>query len=180
MALIALVNLLMVIFDRSYIPFQDLYLRFLPEFTTCYGETFKGLEPHSVTTYYLETVDRLEERVSQAGLTSSEAQAILADLQAQSVDIVDEAPFNVANKSGTLELIKLKIRDRTGKESSTEAFNEFWSRSYLTRAGYAPELRFFNDDIQPLVKTNYYRGIGLDGGPIKWICARGRGISAIS
>jgi hypothetical protein len=166
MALMALANLVLVIFDLSYVPFRDLYLRFLPEATTWYGETFKGMAPHSVTTYYLETVDQLEEQVFQTGLTAPDAQTILAGLRQQSTDIIDEDPFQVASKSGTLELIKLKMRDRIGTESSTAAFDEFWSRPYLTQAGYAQELRFFNDEIRPLIATNYYRGIGLDGGPI--------------
>jgi hypothetical protein len=168
MALIALANLVLVIFDLSYVPFRDLYLRFLPEFTTWYGETFKGIVPHWVTTHYLETVDQLEEQVAQSGLTSPDAQAMLEELRQQSTDMIDENPFQIANKSGTLELIKLKMRDRMGTESSTEAFDEFWSRSYLTQAGYSQELRFFNDEIRPLIETNYYRGIGLDGGPINY------------
>jgi hypothetical protein len=166
MALLALANLVLVIFDVSYIPFRDLYLRYLPEFTTWYGETFKGIEPNAFTTYYLETVDQLEEQVAQAGLTSADAQALLEELRQQSTDMIDEDPFQVANKSGTLELIKLKMRDRVGTESSTAAFDVFWSRPYLSQAGYAQELRFFNDDIRPLIETNYYRGIGVDGGPV--------------
>ena len=166
MALIALANLVLVIFDLSYVPFRDLYLRFLPEFTAWYGETFKGIEPHWVTTNYLETVGQLEDQVAQTGLTSPDAQAILQELRQQSTDMIDENPFQIANKSGTLELIKLKMQERVGIESSTAAFNEFWSRPYLTQAGYAQEIGFFNDEIRPLIETNYYRGIGLDGGPI--------------
>jgi len=166
MALIALANLLLVIFDVSYIPFRDLYLRFSPGFTTWYGETFKGIEPNAFTTHYLDTLEQLEEQVAQTGLTSADAQALLEALRQQSTDMIDENPFQVANKSGTLELIKLKIRNRVGTESSTEAFDIFWSRPYLSRQSYAQELQFFNDDIRPLIETNYYRGIGIDGGPI--------------
>jgi len=166
MALIALANFVLVIFDLSYIPFRDLYLRFLPEFTTWYGETFKGIEPNAFTANYLETVDQLEEQVFQTGLTSADALALLAELRQQSTDMIDEDPFQVANKSGTLELIKLKMRNRVGTESSTEAFDRFWSRSYLSQEGYTQELRFFIDNIRPHIETNYYRGIGIDGGSI--------------
>ncbi|MEO1068661.1 MAG: hypothetical protein AAFW95_06000 [Cyanobacteria bacterium J06638_6] len=168
MALIALANLVMVIFDVSYIPFRDLYLRFLPDFTTWYGETFKGIEPNTFTTNYLASVDQLEVQVAQTGLNSADAQALLEELRQQSADMIDEDPFQVANKSGTLELIKLKMRNRVGTESSTEAFDIFWSRSYLSQEGYAHELRFFSDEIRPYIETNYYRGIGIDGGPTNW------------
>jgi hypothetical protein len=131
MALIALVNLLLVTFDLSYIPFRDLYLRLFPQYTTWYGETFKGIQPHRSTTFYLNTVNNLEEQVAQTGLTSPNAQALLEDLRQQSTDMIDEDPFQVANKSGTLELIKNLMRDRIVTESSTEAFSTFWSRAYL-------------------------------------------------
>lgn len=166
MALIALTNLTLVIFDLGYVPFRDFYLRTLPGFTVWYGETFKGIEPHRFTTQYLETVGQLEDQVAQAGLTSPEAQDLLLDLQQQSIAMVDENPFQIANKSGTLELIKNKMRDRVGIESSKEAFTEFWSRDHLNQAGYAGEIRFFKDEIQPLIATNYFRGIAIDGRPI--------------
>jgi len=52
MAILALVNLLLVIGDLTYIRFRDQYLRILPEVTEWYGETYKGIEPHPETTAY--------------------------------------------------------------------------------------------------------------------------------
>jgi hypothetical protein len=165
MAIIALVNLLVVLFDSSYIRFRDLYLRFLPEFTTWYGEVFKGIEPDRTTTAYLQTVDRLEEQVAQTGLQSIQAETLLSELQTQSTVLIDENPFQIAEKSGTLERIKNMIRDRVGVESSKQAFNEFWSADYLSEAGWTQEINYFNTEIKPLIETNYFRGIGEDGGP---------------
>lgn len=166
MALIALTNLLLVILDLSYIPFRDFYLKLLPDLTAWYGETFKGIEPHRFTTRYLDTVDQLETQVALGGLASPEAQTLLSDLQQQSSTMVDENPFQIANKSGTLELIKNKMRTRVGFESAKDAFTEFWSKSYLSQTGYAQEISFFNNEIRPLIETNYFRGIAIDGGPI--------------
>ncbi|MEM6518582.1 MAG: hypothetical protein AAF722_04510 [Cyanobacteria bacterium P01_C01_bin.70] len=164
-ALIALINLILVLFDISYIRFRDIYLRFLPEFTTWYGELFKGIEPERTTVNYLNTIDNLEEQVAQTGLQSVQAQSLLADLQTQSAAIVDENPFEIANKSGTLERIKNAIRDRVGVESSKAAFNEFWSEGYLTDQEWTEEIAFFNEEIVPLFETNYFRGIGENGQP---------------
>ncbi|MEM6839435.1 MAG: hypothetical protein AAF609_21650 [Cyanobacteria bacterium P01_C01_bin.120] len=164
-ALIALINLILVLFDISYIRFRDIYLRFLPEFTTWYGELFKGIEPERTTVKYLNTIDSLEEQVAQTGLQSRQAESLLADLQTQSAAIVDENPFEIANKSGTLERIKNAVRDRVGVESSKAAFNEFWSEDYLTDQGWTQEITFFNEEIVPLFETNYFRGIGEDGQP---------------
>ncbi len=154
-----------MLFDTSYIRFRDLYLQFFPEFTTWYGEVFKGIEPDRTTTSYLETIDLLEEQVAQTGLQSIQAESLLSQVREQSEIIVDENPFEVANKSGTLERIKNAMRDRIGVDSSKEAFNTFWSEEYLTREGWSQEIGFFNNEIQPMIETNYFRGIGEDGGP---------------
>ena len=162
-ALIALCNLILVLFDVSYIRFRDLYLSFFPGFTTWYGETLKGIEPERSTVEYLETVDELEEalmRTGDQGLTeSAEIQDLLSDLRAQSELMIDEDPFQVANKSGTLERIKNLMRDRLDVESSKAAFREFWSEDYLISNSWTQELAYFNGEIAPLMSTNYFRGI---------------------
>ena len=164
-AIVALINLTLVLFDTSYIRFRDVYLQFFPEFTIWYGEVFKGIEPERATVKYLETVDKLEEQVAQTGLQSIQADTLLSDLRQQSISMVDENPFEIANKSGTLERIKNAIRDRIGVDSSKQAFTTFWSEEYLTQAGWTQEIGFFNEDIEPLLESNYFRRIGEDGGP---------------
>ena len=164
-AIIALVNLILVLFDTSYIRFRDQYLRFFPQFTAWYGEIFKGIQPERVTVKYLTTVENLEEQVAQSGLQSIQAETLLTALQDQSEAIIDENPFEVANKSGTLERIKNEMRDRLGVESAKQAFRTFWSVDYLTQEGWSQEIAYFNNEIRPLMETNYFRGIGEDGGP---------------
>ncbi|MEB3313526.1 MAG: hypothetical protein VKL98_05215 [Cyanobacteriota bacterium] len=164
MALLALVNLGLVSFDLSYIPWRDLYLKLLPELTTWYGEQFKGIEPHRLTRHYLDTVDQLQDQVAQTGLTSAAAQAILIDLQQQSAAMIAENPFQLANKSGNLERIKINLRDRLGLESATDAFTQFWSYDHLSTAGFGQEMAFFNTRVRPLIETNFFRRIAVHGG----------------
>ncbi|MGD1906986.1 MAG: hypothetical protein ACFB0C_13460 [Leptolyngbyaceae cyanobacterium] len=166
LAVIGLINLVLVLFDASYIRFRDLYLRFIPEVTVWYGETLKGIEPERATVTYLDTVDKLEEQVAQTGLASIQAETLLADLQEQSQALIDENPFQIADKSGTLERIKNEMRDRVGVDSSKRAFATFWSVGHLTGEGWSQEIAFFNDEIVPLMETNYFRRIGEDGGPL--------------
>lgn len=171
MVAIATTNLLLVFFDLSYIRFRDVYFKTLPGPTTWYGETFKGIEEHRVTAAYLREVDTLQATLENEGLDSPTANRQLANLRRSSVDLIDENPFAVANKSGTLERIKKEMRDRTGQEnSSKEAFRTFWSQAYLER-GWSKELEFLDDQIQPWIETNYWRGIGFNGLPIDrfWI-----------
>lgn len=166
MALFALTNLTLVVFDLSYVRFRDVYLRLSPELTDWYGSTFKGMQPERTTTAYLKTVALLETQVAQTGLQSSEAQALLMELQNQSVTIIDENPFQTAGKSGTLERIKSAMRSHLETDSAKEAFREFWSPSRLGQAGWSQEIAFFNQEVKPLIETNFYRGIAFDGGPI--------------
>ncbi|MBU6230372.1 MAG: hypothetical protein KGQ93_11840 [Cyanobacteria bacterium REEB459] len=163
MAILALLNLVLVGFDLSYIPWRDLYLKMSPRLTTWYGETFKGIEPHRSTSHYLETVDRLQNQVAQTGLTSAAAQTILLDLQRQSAAMVAENPFALANKSGTLERIKMGLRDHMGLGSATDSFTQFWSYSHLSQAGFNREINFFSRKVRPLIATNYFRHIDLSG-----------------
>ncbi|NER78104.1 MAG: hypothetical protein F6K42_00715 [Leptolyngbya sp. SIO1D8] len=164
-ALVALCNLILVLFDLSYIRFRDFYLRYLPEFTERYGEAFKGIEPERSTENYLESLENLEEQVAQTGLQSIQAETLLDTLQEQSIAMIDENPFAIANKSGTLERIKNMMRDRIGVDSAKAAFTTFWSPDYLTEAGWSQEIAYFNTEIKPLMETNYFRNIGEDGGP---------------
>jgi hypothetical protein len=159
MAAIALVNLLLVAFDLSYVPLRDFYLKQFPGFTWWYGERFKGIEPHRTTDAYLKTVDELEAQVASTGLRSPQVVALLAQLQSQSGEIIDENPFQLADKSGTLERIKNRMRDHVGVESSRQAFERFWSRESLVDAGFSQEIDFFDREIRPLIATNYYRSI---------------------
>ncbi len=172
MAILASINLGLIAVDLSYVPFRDFYLRYLPEFTLWYGENFKGIEDHRDTQAYLARVVALEEQVAQDGLRSPQAEAILTELQTISGQMIDENPFQVADKTGTLEKIKNRMRDRVEDtteqevDSSRDAFIEFWSADYLTDIGWSDSIGFFNEDIAPLIATNYYRGIGEDGRPL--------------
>ncbi|MEB3210157.1 MAG: hypothetical protein VKL39_02325 [Leptolyngbyaceae bacterium] len=169
MAIAIFVNFVLVLFDLSYIPFRDIYLRYLPSFTTWYGETFKGIEPERATETYLDTYQNLRQALEQsgeAGLESPEITSILARLRIQSTNMIDENPFEVANKTGTLERIKQRMREKVDTDSAKDAFATFWSAEYLEETGWLQARDFFSSEIEPLLRTNYYRGIGLNGEPI--------------
>lgn len=178
MAAIALVNLCLVLFDLSYIRFRDVYLRVAPQPTIWYGEQFKGIEPERTTVGYLALVDELQAAIKAQLDTQSDESSraidftqpslfpLLSQLREQSAILVDEDPFAVAGKSGTLERIKNLMRERMQQDSSKAAFRSFWSPGYLTLSGVDRELIFFNEQIRPLMATNYFRGISESGGPI--------------
>lgn len=59
LALAALGNLLLVLFNLSYIPYRDFYRQFLPGLTHLY-DPVKGIRPHPETEAYLDQVEALE------------------------------------------------------------------------------------------------------------------------
>ncbi|MGK7877920.1 MAG: hypothetical protein AB4426_32820 [Xenococcaceae cyanobacterium] len=185
MALVALANLILVFFDLNYIPLRDFWLhgrvqlvirvahlelklpqeplKILPFPVTDWYDWVKDIEPHRETQKYLDTVKALKEQVAQTGLQSSEARELLQELQNLSVDMIDTNPFDVANKAGTLERIKNRMRDHMNNESAKQSFRLFWSPSYLNRKGWEEEIKFYNKQIQPLIETNFFRHIGETG-----------------
>ncbi|MEL6937825.1 MAG: hypothetical protein AAFO84_01385 [Cyanobacteria bacterium J06598_1] len=164
MAAIALINLALVLFDLSYIRFRDQYLKVIPQPTVWYGEQFKGIEPERTTVAYLALVDALEDQV--IGGNELTRERILVQLAEQSTVVVNEDPFAVAGKSGTLERIKNLMRSRMEEDSSKAAFRAFWNEADFTGAIATERLGFFNAEIRPLMETNYFRGIGETGSPI--------------
>ncbi|MGK7956725.1 MAG: hypothetical protein AB4063_15970 [Crocosphaera sp.] len=145
-------------------------------------DIIKGIEPYRDTAQYLRKVEDLNEAVNQ--LISQQAFAdsdftetqtaqqnidqILADLRERSVEMVEQNPFQVANKTGTLERIKNKMRKHVfdNQESSAkDSFEKFWSADNFQQNGWRNELDFFDQQIAPLIATNYFRPVGETGDP---------------
>lgn len=167
MAVIATINLGLVLFDWSYIPWRDFYLRNVPTLTRIYDK-IKGIEPHRDTENYVIQVRNLAEQVALTGLDSPEVENILQTLRNSSKDIIDTNPFAIANKTGTLEKIKNRMRDRLKEKSAKQAFATFWSVDYLRAKGWTREYQFYQSRIEPLLLTNYFRQIGEHGDFIDW------------
>ena len=239
-AILAFLNLLLVLFDLSYIPLRNFWLqgrvqvllkignfeqeipqeplRILPFRITDWYDLVKAIEPHRDTQNYLDRLEDFntkieqitrqatgEERINEfiqepktieknlteiiknlpdreiekidrilqkfiKNLPPKEAEEldnILQDLRDRSEKMIDNNPFQLANKTGTLERIKNKMRlhifDTEKQVSSTQAFNDFWNREYLTENGWWKQSIFFNNQIKPLIATNYYRPVGENG-----------------
>lgn len=164
MAVTAILNLVVVFFDFTYLTWRDFYLDFLPKITQIY-DPIKGIEPHRETQFYLETVNQLESQIIKTGLDSPEVGNLLKKLQDLSVEMINENPFASANKTGTLERIKKRMIERlpNPEKSSKKAFIQFWSREYFQQNNWKKESTWFDQKIGSLIATNYYRAIGLNG-----------------
>ena len=162
MAIIAAIGFIVAMFDFTYIPWRDFYFRNLPTVVQQY-DRFKGIEPHRETERYLNAVAQLQLTVSQTGLASAQTLSWLQQLDTLSVSLIQNNPFQVAEKTGNLEKIKNQVRDRVQNQSAKGSFQTFWSQAYLTKAGWEKEIGFYNQRIKPLIITNYYRRLDLSG-----------------
>lgn len=161
-AIVAIANFCLVLFDYSYLPWRDYYFQVLPGLTQAY-DPIKGIEPHRETQRYLETVNALTTEVAQTGLPSESTENLLQDLRFLSNEMIEDNPFAEANKTGSLAKIKNLIRTHMSQESAHKAFDSFWTQMHLAQAGWESEIQFFNTQIQPLLVTNYYRDIDING-----------------
>jgi hypothetical protein len=164
MAIVATVNYGLVLFNLSYTHLRDYYFHYIPTLTQIY-DPIKGIEPHQDTEKYLDTVEQLKSTVVETSLNSDQANEILAQLRTQSEEMINENPFVIAEKSGTLERIKNRMRShiKNPNNSAKESFNIFWSQSYLRQQGYDQEIEWFEKNIRPLIASNYYRSIDENG-----------------
>jgi hypothetical protein len=162
MAIIASIGFIVAMFDFTYIPWRDFYFRNLPTVIEHY-DRFKGIEPHRETQRYLNAVEQLKLTVNQTGLASAQTQSWLQELDTLSVSLIQNNPFQVAEKTGNLEKIKNQVRDRVQNQSAKGSFQTFWSQAYLTKAGWSKEIGFYDQKIKPLIVTNYYRRLDLSG-----------------
>jgi phenylpyruvate tautomerase PptA (4-oxalocrotonate tautomerase family) len=166
MAIIASINLILVIFDYSYIPLRNIYFRYFryQDFVlTKLYDPIKGIEPHRETEQYLATVEKLKEQVAETGLVSLPAQKLLEEVTDLSTEMIGTNPFAIANKTGTLEKIKNRMREHLQNDSAKQSFSIFWSPEYLKKEGWTQEIAFYDKQIKPLIETNYFRSVGESG-----------------
>ncbi len=193
MALIAVINLVIVGFDLSYIPLRDFWLLgqvTIGEIKTAYGQlpgieldllpenvsqsitqydVVKGIIPNRDTQEYLAKVEQLELELASNGVDSARAKTLFGDIRRRSIEIVQTNAFAEANKTGNLERIKNRMRSHLPNQdnSAKAAFWRFWTPDYF-QGRVAEEMAFFETEIKPLLETNYYRAIGENGGYVDY------------
>ena len=115
-AVLALLNLILALFNASYVPLRDIYLRYTPQVVHLY-DPIKGIEPHPQTEQYQETFERLLSQIPDVGLDSPDVQQSLERLQQESNalssrKIPSSPPVNLAplpNYSVALPIASNKI-----------------------------------------------------------------------
>ncbi len=175
-ALWASLNLLWVCFDISYVPLRTFWLQrnlypvpsaplvlrlgWLPDITPFY-DPIKGIEPHRETQAYLDAFAQLDGEL----LAGEDA----TDLRRRQVrlteEMIDDNPFLASGGSGTLEKIKNRLRQRADLDSSKRSAERLLGDAWLSQRPWAEERLFWQQQVLPLVATNYWRSIDENGRP---------------
>lgn len=177
-AIWASLNLLLVVFDISYVPLRNFWLQrqlylfpgvaiaipltFLPDITPYY-DPIKGIEPHRDTENYLRRWHDLDQHLLSNKLTTNKSKQLLAQQLELTDQLITENPFLAANKTGTLERIKNRLRQRTGLESARLGAAKLFSSEWLLLNPWPAERIFWQQEVLPLVATNYWRSIDETG-----------------
>ncbi|MEX0589223.1 MAG: hypothetical protein WD136_08195 [Cyanobium sp.] len=179
----ASINLLWVAFDITYIPLRTFWLQrnlypfpsmplvvpltVLPDVTPLM-DPIKGIEAHRETQAYLQQFQQLDGSLKAlpAGRPLQAQQVALLARQAQlTAQLIDGNPFLSSGASGTLEIIKNRLRQRADRDSARQASTMLLSPAWIQANGWSSERRFWNGQILPLVATNYWRSIDENGRP---------------
>ncbi len=162
MLVLAVVHLLLLLFDSTYFNFRNLYFYYLPGVVRAY-DPVKGVSPHAFTQEYLALASEYFSSCQQSGQVDPTLRQRLIE---RSDQMIDENPFERAQQTGQLELAKEQMRRFTGVSSSSKkAFRVFWNQN-CTRL--EERQRFFSRRIAHYLRTNFWRQIDTNGQPVDW------------
>lgn len=154
--MVIIANLVLVLFNLTYVPLRQIYLRYAPSVVRAY-DPVKGIEPHPMTQRFSRRIAALRTQVTEESLASPSTQAMLADLREQSVPLVEENPFLVSGQVANFARLKRRIQRFTGTDSAQAAFEQFWQADYLKQVGWNRADAFLAEQIEPLLAQNYFR-----------------------
>ncbi len=183
-AIWAALNVLLVIFDITYLPLRSFWLQrnlypipsvplalplqALPDITP-WMDPIKGIEPHRETSTYLRIFDELDAAMAQGGsgtTTPTPAQQALLRRQVEAtVELIDTNPFEASGATSTLEKIKGRLERRAKRDSAKQAVALLLSPAWLSSHPWTEESRFWRSQVLPLVATNYWRSFDQNGRP---------------
>jgi len=184
-ALWAVLNLVLVGFDLTYVPLRTFWLQrnlyplpsvplaipltLLPDITP-WVDPIKGIEPHPETSAYLRRFGQLDGAMGagsgpREGSSSLLQRALLRQQLEATLQMIDTNPFQASGASGTLEKINARLRQRAQLDSASQAAERLLSPSWLASHPWSGERQFWREQVLPLVATNYWRSIDENGRP---------------
>ena len=179
-AIWASINLALVVFDVTDVPLRNFWLQrqlflfpglplaipltALPDITPLY-DPVKGIEPHRDTQRYLQQWHVLDQQLLAQAATVPTSRRLLQKQLQLTGQLIEDNPFLGANKTGTLERIKNRLRQRSGLDSAKLGAEKLLDPGWLQGHPWSQERLFWQREVLPLVATNYWRSIDETGLP---------------
>ncbi|WP_017324610.1 hypothetical protein [Synechococcus sp. PCC 7336] len=160
-ALIALVNLALVLFNLTYLPLRNTYIHWVPTLVNLY-DPVAAIEREPHTTQYLDTVEQLAGQLNRESRDAPQVQSLLTQLRQQSETLVDGSLFLSSGKLGSYGTMAKRIEAYQQTHSLDRAFDQFWSSSTFSPDNWRDAMDFFNRQIRPELETNYLRLVDRD------------------
>ena len=166
MVWVVIINLTLILFDLTYLWLRPTYFRYLPIVTRLWDPVL-GIEPHPLTEELVEKTETAEQ-LSQLDPDSENLIATLLEIRDLTLRVFMENPFERSGQTANLEALKKTMALETGyppanlknPEVLFGVADDFWSGPQeLLRHRFA----VFDDQIEPLLAVNYFRGYDLDG-----------------
>lgn len=159
--LIAVTNLGLVVFDLTYLPLREFYQTTFPEIQHRYDPD-KGIAANPTSQQYLQAVADLQAALEQPD-QSLQQEKRLSSLRKYSTFLAEGSPFVTLGRQGVLSRLRSRMAKHMGTADPKDAFKQFWTSAHLSPERRISELRFFDQQIQPLLAKNYDRSFAEDG-----------------
>jgi hypothetical protein len=166
MVWVVIINLCLILFDLSYLWLRPLYFHYVPFVTRIYDPVL-GIEPHPLTDTLIEKAAE-GKQLLELDPTAPVLDDLLFDLENLTTRVFLEDPFLRSGQTENLAAIWTVMARETGKTASStmnpdiaaEVARDFWSAPpALLRHRFA----LFDEQIEPRLAVNYFRGFNLDG-----------------
>lgn len=142
----------------------------LPDLVAFY-DPIRGIEPHRETDGYLKAAEGTF-RLLDATPDHPDAAKALIQMATLSEILIKDDPFqdnNLPTKDpamrGTWEKCKKLMKEHMRRDSTTQSFKLFWSKETLRTAHLALERQWFDREIAPLLRSNYWQTYNENGRP---------------
>ncbi len=159
--LIAVTNLGLVAFDLTYLPMREFYRTTFPEIQRRYDPE-KGIAANPTSQKYLQAVVDLQAVLEQPE-QNLQQEKLLSSLRKYSAFLAEGSPFVTLGRQGVLSRLRSRMAKHMGTADPKDAFKQFWTSANLAPERRVSELRFFDEQIQPLLAKNYDRSFAEDG-----------------
>jgi hypothetical protein len=166
MVWVVIINLCLIVFDLTYLWLRPTYFTYVPIVTRIYDPVL-GIEAHPLTNELIARASEAE-RLLELDPTAPALEEMFRNLEVLTTRVIVNNPFLRSGQTENLAAIWTTMARETGKSAinyndpglAAEVAREFWSGG--------PELlrhRFtlFDQQIEPRLAVNYFRGFNLDG-----------------